>query len=586
MASSISGKAFDLSLFKRVMRYVGPYRTVFILTSVLTIVLAVLSPIRPLLIQYAVDNFIVIPDPSNLFRITILMIILLILEAIFQFLQAYLANWIGQSVIRDIRVQVFQKITGFRLRFIDQTPLGTLVTRVISDIETIADIFSQGVLIIIGDILKLIVVIIFMFVTDWKLALFSMAPVPVLLVATNIFKNYIKRAFQDVRTAVAELNTFVQEHLTGMIIVKAFAKERREYKRFTDINKRHRDAHIRTVWANSIFFPVVEILSAVSIALLVWWGAGEVLKEHTTVGSLMAFILYIYMLYRPIRQLADRFNILQMGMVSSERVFKLIDKDENIKQYGATRISRLKGEINFKDVWFAYSNEDWILKNINFNVEAGSTIAFVGSTGAGKTTIINLIGRFYEFQKGQISIDNADIRSYQRTDLRTAIGIVLQDVFLFSDTIFNNITLGDASITLETVRNAAKKVGADKFINRLPGGYDFNVGERGGMLSSGQRQLIAFIRAYVYNPSVLILDEATSSIDSETERLIQQAIDVLTENRTALIIAHRLATVKKADKIIVLDKGEIIEEGSHSELIKLEGAYQKLFELQFDGDLS
>jgi ATP-binding cassette subfamily B multidrug efflux pump len=549
-------------------------------------VLAVLSPIRPLLIQYAVDNFIVIPDPSNLFRITILMIILLILEAIFQFLQAYLANWIGQSVIRDIRVQVFQKITGFRLRFIDQTPLGTLVTRVISDIETIADIFSQGVLIIIGDILKLIVVIIFMFVTDWKLALFSMAPVPVLLVATNIFKNYIKRAFQDVRTAVAELNTFVQEHLTGMIIVKAFAKERREYKRFTDINKRHRDAHIRTVWANSIFFPVVEILSAVSIALLVWWGAGEVLKEHTTVGSLMAFILYIYMLYRPIRQLADRFNILQMGMVSSERVFKLIDKDENIKQYGATRISRLKGEINFKDVWFAYSNEDWILKNINFNVEAGSTIAFVGSTGAGKTTIINLIGRFYEFQKGQISIDNADIRSYQRTDLRTAIGIVLQDVFLFSDTIFNNITLGDASITLETVRNAAKKVGADKFINRLPGGYDFNVGERGGMLSSGQRQLIAFIRAYVYNPSVLILDEATSSIDSETERLIQQAIDVLTENRTALIIAHRLATVKKADKIIVLDKGEIIEEGSHSELIKLEGAYQKLFELQFDGDLS
>jgi ATP-binding cassette subfamily B multidrug efflux pump len=549
-------------------------------------VLAVLSPIRPLLIQYAVDNFIVIPDPSNLFRITILMIILLILEAIFQFLQAYLANWIGQSVIRDIRVQVFQKITGFRLRFIDQTPVGTLVTRVISDIETIADIFSQGVLIIIGDILKLIVVIIFMFVTDWKLALFSMAPVPVLLVATNIFKNYIKRAFQDVRTAVAELNTFVQEHLTGMIIVKAFAKERREYKRFTDINKRHRDAHIRTVWANSIFFPVVEILSAVSIALLVWWGAGEVLKEHTTVGSLMAFILYIYMLYRPIRQLADRFNILQMGMVSSERVFKLIDKDENIKQYGATRISRLKGEINFKDVWFAYSNEDWILKNINFNVEAGSTIAFVGSTGAGKTTIINLIGRFYEFQKGQISIDNADIRSYQRTDLRTAIGIVLQDVFLFSDTIFNNITLGDASITLETVRNAAKKVGADKFINRLPGGYDFNVGERGGMLSSGQRQLIAFIRAYVYNPSVLILDEATSSIDSETERLIQQAIDVLTENRTALIIAHRLATVKKADKIIVLDKGEIIEEGSHSELIKLEGAYQKLFELQFDGDLS
>lgn len=563
-----------------------PYKSVFILTAVLTIILAIVSPIRPLLIQYAVDNFIVIPDPSNLFRITILMIILLILEAIFQFLQAYLANWIGQSVIRDIRVQIFQKITSFRLRFIDQTPVGTLVTRVISDIETIADIFSQGILIIIGDILRLIVVVIFMFVMDWKLALFSMAPLPVLLIATNVFKNYIKKAFQDVRTAVAELNTFVQEHLTGMNIVQAFAQERREFQRFTAINKRHRDAHIRTVWANSIFFPVVEILSAVSIALLVWWGAGEVLKEHTTVGSLMAFILYIYMLYRPIRQLADRFNILQMGMVSSERVFKLIDKDETIKQNGEKSITRLEGDIDFKNVWFAYSNEDWVLKNVNFSVNAGSTVAFVGATGAGKTTIINLIGRFYEFQKGQICIDHEDIRSYRSTDLRSAIGIVLQDVFLFSDTIFNNITLGNPSITLETVRNAAKKVGADKFINRLPGNYYFNVGERGGMLSSGQRQLIAFIRAYVYNPSVLILDEATSSIDSETERLIQHAIEVLTKGRTALIIAHRLATVKKADKIFVMDQGQIIEEGSHAELLKLEGAYQKLFELQFDSELS
>ena len=586
MASSVSGKAFDLTLFRRVLGYVRPYKSVFILTAVLTIILAIVSPIRPLLIQYAVDNFIVIPDPSNLFRITILMIILLILEAIFQFLQAYLANWIGQSVIRDIRVQIFQKITSFRLRFIDQTPVGTLVTRVISDIETIADIFSQGILIIIGDILRLIVVVIFMFVMDWKLALFSMAPLPVLLIATNVFKNYIKKAFQDVRTAVAELNTFVQEHLTGMNIVQAFAQERREFQRFTAINKRHRDAHIRTVWANSIFFPVVEILSAVSIALLVWWGAGEVLKEHTTVGSLMAFILYIYMLYRPIRQLADRFNILQMGMVSSERVFKLIDKDETIKQNGEKSITRLEGDIDFKNVWFAYSNEDWVLKNVNFSVNAGSTVAFVGATGAGKTTIINLIGRFYEFQKGQICIDHEDIRSYRSTDLRSAIGIVLQDVFLFSDTIFNNITLGNPSITLETVRNAAKKVGADKFINRLPGNYYFNVGERGGMLSSGQRQLIAFIRAYVYNPSVLILDEATSSIDSETERLIQHAIEVLTKGRTALIIAHRLATVKKADKIFVMDQGQIIEEGSHAELLKLEGAYQKLFELQFDSELS
>lgn len=581
MAKSVSGKAFDLQLFSRVLKYVKPYRKRFVATGLLTVTLAFLSPIRPWLIQYTVDETIVKPNSTLLWQLTLLMVLILIVEAVLQFAQTYMANWVGQSVIRDLRVKTYDKIVGFKLKFFDGTPIGTLVTRVISDIETISDIFANGILIIVGDLLKLIVVIAFMFYTDWRLTLFSLAPIPVLIVATNMFKNYIKDAFQDVRTAVAKLNAYVQEHITGMNIVQVFNREQRELDAFEAINKQHLQAHIRTVLANSVFFPVVEILSAISLALLVWWGAKEVIDGQVSLGNLVAFILYIYMLYRPIRQLADRFNTLQMGMVASERVFNILDTDDHIVDKGTTPVSQLKGDIEIKDVWFAYNNEDWILKNISLNVKSGETVAFVGATGAGKTSIINLISRYYEFQKGEINIDGAPIRNFPLNDLRNQVGVVLQDVFLFSDTVLNNITLNNPEITRKQVEKAAKLVGAHEFIMKLPGNYDFNVRERGGMLSVGQRQLIAFIRAYVYNPSILILDEATSSVDTESEQLIQNAIDVLTANRTSLIIAHRLATVQNASRIVVLDKGQIVEQGSHQELLQQDGHYKELYELQF-----
>jgi ATP-binding cassette subfamily B protein len=581
MAKSVSGKAFDLQLFSRILKYVRPYRKRFVATGILTVALAFLSPIRPWLIQYTVDESIVKPNGTLLWQLTLVMFVILIAEAALQFVQAYMANWVGQSVIRDLRVRTYDKIVGFKLKYFDGTPIGTLVTRVISDIETISDIFANGILIIIGDILKLVVVIAFMFYTDWRLTLFSLAPIPVLIVATNIFKNYIKDAFQDVRTAVAKLNAYVQEHITGMNIVQIFNREERELEEFKAINKQHMQAHIRTVWANSVFFPIVEILSAVSLALLVWWGAKEVIDGQVSLGNLVAFILYIYMLYRPIRQLADRFNTLQMGMVASERVFKILDTEDHIVDKGTTPITHLNGDLDIKDLWFAYNNEDWILKNISLNVKSGETVAFVGATGAGKTSIINLISRYYEFQKGAINIDGVPIRDYPLNDLRKQVGVVLQDVFLFSDTVLNNITLNNPEITREQVEEAAKLVGAHEFIMKLPGNYDFNVRERGGMLSVGQRQLIAFIRAYVYNPSILILDEATSSVDTESEQLIQNAIDVLTANRTSLVIAHRLATVQNANRIVVLEKGRVVEQGSHQELLQKDGHYKELYELQF-----
>ncbi len=581
MATSVTGKAFDLSLFKRILKYVKPYQTKFIITGVLTIVLALLSPIRPWLIQYAVDHYIVKSNAAMLLNMTILLIVILIAEAVVQFFQTYMANWVGQSVIKDLRMEVYNKIIGFKLKYFDNTAIGTLVTRAVSDIETISDIFSQGILIIIGDILKLVVVIAFMFVMDWRLTLFALAPIPILLWATNVFKNYIKTAFGEVRNAVSKLNAFVQEHITGMNIVQIFNREEVEMEKFEAINKDHRQAHIKTVWANSIFFPVVEILSAISIALLVWWGAKEVIADTVQLGDLMAFILYIYMLYRPIRQLADRFNTLQMGMVSSERVFKVIDTQSTIENSGTRDPRTITGNLSFKNVWFAYNEPDWVLKDISFEVKQGETIAFVGATGAGKTSVINLLSRFYEFQKGSISIDGHDVRDFELSKLRKEIGVVLQDVFLFSDTILNNITLNNPNISREQVIEAAKAVGAHDFIAKLNDGYDFDVQERGGMLSVGQRQLLAFIRAYVYNPKILVLDEATSSVDTESEMLIQNAIDRLTENRTSIVIAHRLATIQKADKIIVMEKGRIVEIGSHQELLKQNGHYKNLYELQF-----
>jgi len=579
--NSVSGKAFDFGQFMRIMRYVKPYRPMFIYTSILVLLSAGLAPLRPWLIQYTLDETIIIPQPNLLKLMTIVIIGILILEAVIQFAQTFMANWLGQSVIKDLRVDVYRKISGFRLKYFDNTPIGTLVTRAVSDIETIADIFSEGVLIILGEIIKLIVVLAVMFFLDWRLTLICIVPIPILLWATNVFKNYIKVAFQDVRTEVSKLNAFVQEHLTGMFIVQIFNREKQELDKFKKINARHRDAHLRTVWANSIFFPIVEILSALSIALLIWWGSKQVLSGVVQYGDLVAFILYIYMIFRPIRQLADRFNTLQMGMVASERVFKILDTEAQIASSGKDLKPEINGTISFKNVWFAYNNEDWVLKDVSFDVKSGQRIAIVGATGAGKTSIINLLSRFYEYNKGSIEIDGIDLRDFDPNYLKQQVGIVLQDVFLFSDTILNNITLNNPEISLTQAIEAAKKVGAHRFIDRLPGGYDFNVKERGGMLSVGQRQLLSFIRAYIYNPSILVLDEATSSVDTETELMIQEAIDQITKDRTSIIIAHRLATIQHADVILVMDKGKIVEQGNHQALLKADGVYRKLYELQF-----
>ncbi len=582
MSKSVTGNAFDLGLFKRILKYVLPYKGVFYLTSFLTFVLAALAPIRPIIIQYTLDKSIITPNKELLFNLTILMVGILIIETLVQFYQTYLANWLGQTVIKDIRMKVYKTISSFKLKYFDKTAIGTLVTRTISDIETIAEIFSDGVLIIFGDLLKLVVVIGVMFYTDWKLALFSLSSIPILIVATNMFKNYIKLAFQDVRTQVARLNAFVQEHITGMNIVQIFNREEEELEKFNAINEKHKQAHIKTVLANSIFFPVVEILSALSLALLVWWGSSEVLAGTVTFGGLVAFILYIYMLFRPIRQLADRFNVLQMGMVASERVFNVLDTEAHIENNGSVSAEKIKGDIKFDDVWFGYKEDDFVLKGISLEAKQGETIALVGSTGAGKTSVINLLSRFYEFQKGDIYIDNQNLRDFELGSLRKNIGVVLQDVFLFSDTIFNNITLNDPNIILKEVIEAAKIVGAHDFIMKLPDNYHYSVGERGSVLSVGQRQLLAFIRAYVYNPKILVLDEATSSVDTESEELIQNAIEKLTAGRTSIVIAHRLATIQKASTIMVMQKGKIVERGNHQELLKQNGQYKKLYELQFE----
>ncbi|MEO8795025.1 MAG: ABC transporter ATP-binding protein [Daejeonella sp.] len=582
--SKVSGKAVDVNLLKRVMHYVKPYRFMFIWSVVLTIFLAVIAPIRPLIIQYTLDKFILQNDSSGLLGMTLLMIGILLVQTVVQYFHTFLTNSLGQSVIKDLRIHVFNHISSLRLKYFDKTPIGQLITRTVSDLETIADIFSEGMIQIIGDILQVVAIIAVMAYTDWKLTLIVLVPMPLLILASYIFKEAIKSAFQDVRTQVSNLNTFLQEHITGMSIIHYFAREDQEMRKFKNINARHRDAHIRSNWYYSIFFPVVEIISALSIGLLVWYGSKSILTNDISPGVVVAFIMYINMLFRPIRELADKFNTLQMGMVGAERIFNVLDTKEETENKGTAKPEILEGKIEFKNVWFAYNDEDWVLKDISFTVQPGETLALVGATGAGKSSTINILNRFYEISKGSVTVDGRDIKDYELGYLRSQIATVLQDVFLFSDTIAKNITLNAPDISRDELIAAAKDVGAHQFIERLPEGYDYNVMERGATLSAGQAQLISFIRALVFNPRILVLDEATSSVDTETEELIQTAINKLMQGRTSIVIAHRLSTIQKADKIIVLDHGEIKEIGSHQELLKLNGFYRRLYDLQFNSE--
>ncbi|MBB5636074.1 ATP-binding cassette subfamily B protein [Pedobacter cryoconitis] len=581
--SKITGDALNVGLLKRVFQYVKPYRSIFIWSVILTILLALIAPVRPFLIKYTLDNYILKGQHSGLVMMTLLMLFLLVVQSVIQYSHTLLTNTLGQSAIRDLRINVFNHITKLRLQYFDKTPIGQLITRTVSDLETISDIFSEGLIVIIGDILQVIAIIAVMFYADWELTVVVLLPMPLLIMATSVFQKSIKSAFQEIRTEVSNLNTYLQEHITGISIIQYFAREDQEFRKFKKINARYRDANIRSNWYYSIFFPVVEIISAMSLGLLVWYGSRSILSKplDVTPGTIAEFILYIGMLFRPIRELADKFNTLQMGMVGAERVFKVLDTKELTTNSGTYQPEKMAGNISFDKVWFAYNDENYVLKDLTFEVKAGQTVAMVGATGAGKSSTINILNRFYAIQKGEIKVDGVSIDDYELSYLRNNIATVLQDVFLFSDTIFNNITLNNPKITMDEVVDAAQKVGAHDFIERLPGGYQYNVMERGATLSAGQAQLISFIRALVYNPSILVLDEATSSVDTETEMLIQTAIDKLMKGRTSIVIAHRLSTIQKADQIIVLDKGEIKEIGNHQELLKLDGYYKKLYDLQF-----
>ena len=581
-----AGNIFDVDTVRVILAQVGPYRRRFVWTGVMVVVLSSLVWIRPALIQRAVDVHIAQGDLKGLLQVFLMVVCVLIVEALVQYRVTYLANWVAQSVSLDLRAKLYRHVSKFRLKYFDQTPVGSLVTRHVSDIDGVANVFSNGILNAVGDLLALFVVIAAMVYIDWSLTLVVLIPIPVLLVATRIFQKHIKGAFVDVRNQVARINEFVQEHVTGMHIVQAFNREAVEAKTFADINRAHREANIRSIWAFSVFFPVVEMLSATSVGLLLWLGIGHVVQGGLTLGVVLQFILYVFMLYRPIRQLADRFNVLQMGIVNADRVFKLLDRDDSIAEPASPVIPSWKGEIVFDDVWFAYVDKedgtpDWVLRGVSFSVQPGERVAFVGATGAGKSSIVNLISRFYEFQKGRITIDGVDIRDIPVDVLRGQIGVVLQDVFLFSGSLRENVRLHDQDITDDQIWEAIGAVGAERFVERLPEGLDHDVRERGATLSVGQRQLIAFVRAYLSNPNILILDEATSSIDSESEQWIQKATAALTSGRTSLLVAHRLNTVRDADRIVVLHQGEIAEQGTHEELVALGQMYHGLFEMQF-----
>jgi ATP-binding cassette subfamily B multidrug efflux pump len=577
-----TGQVFDWAVLRRLLGYVRPYRRVFIGLIVLTVATAILGTLRPFLIQRMVDVSIEQGDMKSLNTMFLLLLVLLVAHAGVSYLQTYYGGWLGQYIVRDIRTDLYQHLLKLKLKFFDQTPIGVLVTRNISDVETLSDVFSEGLAAMVGDILQLLFIMAFMFYIDWRLTLISLSVIPPLLFSTYVFKEKIKGSFQDVRTAVAQLNSFVQEHLTGMNVVQIFNNEEREFRKFEAINKRHTDANIRSVLYYSIYFPVAEVLGAIGVGLLVWYAAQGQIEGSISKGALIAFIMYNALFFRPIRQIADRFNTLQLGLVSTERLLKLLDNQDLVAPSGTFAPAALKGDVEFKHVKFAYNEPDWVLKDISFHVKPGQTIAFVGATGAGKTSIINLLSRFYDIQEGSICIDGRDLREYDLSLLRRQIGIVLQDVFLFAGSIRDNITLGNKTITDAQIWEAADLVGARRFIERLPDGLGYPVMERGATLSVGQRQLISFVRAMVYQPHIIVLDEATSSVDSETEELIQEAIEKLMQGRTSLVIAHRLSTIQKADKIIVLDKGEIKETGTHEELLRLEGGYYaQLYRMQY-----
>lgn len=580
--ASLDKNKIDFLLLGRVLSLARPYRGLFMLAGILAVVLAPLATARPYLIQVMVDEYVFLKDITGLSRMGLLLAGLLFLEAILKYTFIYSSNWLGQSVIRDLRVRVYEHITSLRLTYFDRTPIGTSTTRTINDIETINNVFSEGVITIIADLLTLFAVLGIMFYTSWRLTLICLTTLPFLMIASYIFKEKVKFSFQQVRTQISKMNAFLQERITGMRIIQIFNAERQELRKFRAINRDYTQANLDAILYYAVFFPVVEIISAASLGLMVWWGARGVIGAEVTLGALVAFPIYLDMLFRPIRVLADKFNTLQMGLVAAERVFNVLDRDDKIKNEGTIVKDKLDGKIEFDHVFFAYNERDFVLRDINFQIQPGQTLAIVGGTGSGKSTIINILNRFYETQKGAIRIDDTNIRDYELSALRRRIALVLQDVFLFSGSVMENITLRDERISREKVIESAKMIGAHKFIEKLPGGYDYKVMERGATLSMGQRQLISFVRALVFDPDILILDEATSSIDPESEAIIQFAIETLIAKRTSIIIAHRLSTIRHADNILVLDKGEVKEFGSHEDLLQIEdGHYRQLYEMQF-----
>ena len=572
----------DWQTFKRLMRQASDYKFTFALALVLGICLALVSPVKPFLIQRIIDNEILKNDIEGLTKMSIILIVLLVVEAVFRYSFMYATSYLGQVVIKDLRIKVFDQVQSLNLKFFDRTPIGTATTRTINDVEAINNTFSQGIITIITDILTLITVISFMLYINWKIALVCLSTFPMLIFATYIFKEKVRSAFFIVRDKVSEMNAFLQEHITGMRIVQIFNAEKREFDKFDKINAAHRNANLKSVLYYSIFFPVVEIILALAISLMIWYGSNQVIQGFATIGIFTSFLLYLNMAFRPLRMLADKFNTLQMGIVASERVFKLLDRDDKISNYGSLKVNDLEGNISFRNVWFAYEDDNYVLKNVSFDIKKGETLALVGATGSGKSSIINTLNRFYEINKGAIYVDEVNIKDYDLLSFRSKIAVVLQDVFLFSGSVIDNLTLGEQSISREKIEEAVNFIGGDEFIKRLPGGYDYEVMERGQTLSVGQRQLIAFVRALLFNPDILVLDEATSSVDTESERLIQNAIEKLIKGRTSIVIAHRLSTIQKADKIIVLENGEIKEMGSHAELMKIEnGHYKELHDKQF-----